>query len=204
MLLKYEPLVVFLRENSQETYVEIQNIYSEIMSKLYFNLIKIYVGDSSKLIEERITKADLIIVDEQFHQATIQKFQHLAPFLDSQSSSSMSSGHIEAPISPFSYDDREVILEKVDSHPIVAHAQKNKKYMFEAVFRSQNKILMETISKEFIFVMEFFALKPNQTSYLFNQIFQKTVNFYLDWLKNYVNNVLFDPYASLLCLLVTE
>jgi hypothetical protein len=95
VLLKYEPLVVFLRENSQETYVEIQNIYSEIMSKLYFNLIKIYVGDSSKLIEERITKADLIIVDEQ-------KFQHLAPFLDSQSSSSMSSGQIEAPISPFS------------------------------------------------------------------------------------------------------
>lgn len=42
VLLKFTPLLVFLRENSQETYVEIQNIYSEIMDKIYFNLIKIY------------------------------------------------------------------------------------------------------------------------------------------------------------------
>jgi hypothetical protein len=114
---------VFLRENSQETYVEIQNIYSDIMSKLYYNLIKVYTTDSSKLIEERITKVDLVIVDEQAHNASIQKFQHAAPLLDQSTGSLQSQGPLEPPTSPFSYDDREQILEQIESNPIVAHAQ---------------------------------------------------------------------------------
>jgi len=65
MFLRYKQLMVFLRDNSQETYVEITNIYSEIMDKIYYQLFKTYVIESAKLVEERITKNDLIIIDDQ-------------------------------------------------------------------------------------------------------------------------------------------
>ena len=57
-----------------------------MMNKIYYNLMKVYITDSAKLIEERITKNDLVIVDEQAHNASIAKFQQQAPLLDSQSS----------------------------------------------------------------------------------------------------------------------
>jgi len=44
-------------------------------------------------------------------------------------------------------------------------------------------MLIEAICKEFVFVLEFFDLRMSQCSYLFNQIFSKTVNFYIEWLK---------------------
>jgi len=52
--------------------------------------------------------------------------------------------------------------------------------------------------------LEFFDLKIGQCSYIFNQIFSKTVNYYLDWTKNYSANNLHDLYASLLMVLINE
>jgi hypothetical protein len=34
------------------------------MNKIYFNLIKVYIKESRKLIEERVTKYDLIVVED--------------------------------------------------------------------------------------------------------------------------------------------
>lgn len=65
VLLKFKPLLIFLRENSQETYVEISNYYSEVMDKVYYNLIKTYIKDSAKIISERVGKNDLIIKEGQ-------------------------------------------------------------------------------------------------------------------------------------------
>ena len=65
-------------------------------------------------------------------------------------------------------------------------------------------MLIESISKEFVFILEFFDLKVGQCSYIFNQIFQRIVNYYLDWLKNYITNNLFDIYACLLMILINE
>jgi hypothetical protein len=44
-------------------------------------------------------------------------------------------------------------------------------YPPEEIFRSQNKIIIEAVSKEFVFILEFFDLKSGQCSYIFNQIF---------------------------------
>jgi len=42
--------------------------------------------------------------------------------------------------------------------PIVAHFSKDKqqKYLFEEVFRSQMKLISDTVAKEFLFILEFF------------------------------------------------
>jgi hypothetical protein len=65
VLLKFKPLLVFLKEHSQETFVEITNYYSDVMSKIYFHLIKTYTKESKKLIFERITKHNLIVFGDR-------------------------------------------------------------------------------------------------------------------------------------------
>ena len=76
--------------------------------------------------------------------------------------------------------------------------------MIEEIFRSQNRLLIEAISKEFIFILEFFDLKVGQCSYIFNQIFSRTVNYYLEWVKTYAQQSLYDLYAVLLMILINE
>ena len=58
-------------------------------------------------------------------------------------------------------DDRCTILNKLDNTPIVvaiAH-KKFSTYDFEEVFRSQNKLIVDAVCKEFVFVLEFFDLR---------------------------------------------
>lgn len=50
------------------------------------------------------------------------------------------------------------------------------------MFRSQNKVIVDCVCKEFIFVLDFFDLKMVQISPIFNQIFARVINKYLDWL----------------------
>jgi hypothetical protein len=53
------------------------------------------------------------------------------------------------------------------------------------VFRSQNKLIVDAVCKEFVFVLEFFDLKMVQVSTIFNQIFARVINKYIDWLVGY-------------------
>ena len=63
--------------------------------------------------------------------------------------------------SPFLFEDRESILGEIDAEPIVCaiSSHKSHKYHLEEVFRSQNRLLLNSITTEFIFVLEFFDLK---------------------------------------------
>jgi hypothetical protein len=63
---------VFLKEHSQETFVELTNYYAEVMQKIYYHLIKTYIKESKKLIEERITKNHLIVNEDIKAAATTQ------------------------------------------------------------------------------------------------------------------------------------
>ena len=50
VLLKFKPMVAFLREHSMDTYIELTNIYAEIMDQVYYNHLKQYFTDTAKLI----------------------------------------------------------------------------------------------------------------------------------------------------------
>ncbi len=63
-MLKYKPLLTFLKDHSQETFVELTNYYSEVMAKIYYYLIKTYIKETKKLIGDRITKSDMIVVED--------------------------------------------------------------------------------------------------------------------------------------------
>lgn len=73
MLLKFKPLLVFLKDHSQETFVELTNYYAEVMQKIYYHLLKTYIKESKKLIEERITKNHLIVNEDIKVAATTQQ-----------------------------------------------------------------------------------------------------------------------------------
>lgn len=64
VLLKFKPLLIFLKENSQETFVEMTNYYSDVMSKIYYYMIKTYIKETKKLIEEIVTKHDHIVNED--------------------------------------------------------------------------------------------------------------------------------------------
>ena len=67
-------------------------------------------------------------------------------------------------------EDRASILERIDNQPIVVAISQAKKnlFHFEEVFRSQNKLIVDAVCKEFVFVLEFFDLKLMQVSTIFN------------------------------------
>lgn len=55
-------------------------------------------------------------------------------------------------------EDRAGILERLDTSPIIIAITKQKMFPFEEVFRSQNLLIVNTVCKEFVFVLEFFDL----------------------------------------------
>lgn len=81
-----------------------------------------------------------------------------------------------------------ILVEKAGEQvrPVVTTISQQQRFCPEEIFRSQNKIIIEAVSKEFVFILEFFDLKLAQCSYIFNQIFSKTVNYYLDWVTAYI------------------
>jgi hypothetical protein len=66
------------------------------------------------------------------------------------------------------------------------------------------RLLIEAVSKEFVFILEFFDLKTAQCSFIFNQVFSKIINYYLEWLQQYTNTSLFDVFGVLLMTIVNE
>jgi hypothetical protein len=52
VLLKYKPMIKFLREHNMETYIELTNIYSEIMDGVYYGHLRQYSADTAKLIKK--------------------------------------------------------------------------------------------------------------------------------------------------------
>jgi hypothetical protein len=44
---------------------------------------------------------------------------------------------------------------------------------------------VDTVCKEFVFLLEFFDLKMAQIAPIFNAIFARVINKYLEWLEGY-------------------
>lgn len=81
--------------------------------------------------------------------------------------------------------DRGKILQRLDYPPIItaiAQSKNQKLFFFEEVFRSANKLIVDVVCKEFVFVLEFFDLTMTQVSPVFIQIFSRVVNKYIEWL----------------------
>ena len=60
ILVKFKPLVIFLREHHTETYNELTALYSTMMDEVYYTQLKQYFVDTSKLIRPIPKSSDLL------------------------------------------------------------------------------------------------------------------------------------------------
>lgn len=63
VLLKFKIFTQFLKENYLDVYIELCNVYSDIMGRFYFTNFKTYSSEINKLYVDLYTKYDLIIND---------------------------------------------------------------------------------------------------------------------------------------------
>ena len=54
--------------------MELTNYYSDVMNKIYYYMIKTYIKETKKLIEEIITKHDHIVCEDIKPEKSTKKF----------------------------------------------------------------------------------------------------------------------------------
>lgn len=181
VLLKFKELTRFLRSHGQGIYLEVSNYYCELMCGLYMGLFKSYITEISKLGEEVVGKNEsIIVIESEYINAAIHRKQ-----------------------SAFDLGTRDKILQEINKEAIICHISQEKKltHLVEEIFRSENKLLIDATANEFYFVLDFFGLQVHQCSYIFNAIFKKPVQFFLESMQNTANST-FDCGGLLLILII--
>jgi Vps52 / Sac2 family. len=81
--------------------------------------------------------------------------------------------------------------------------KKTLKFYFEEVFHSIVRILSDTCTVNFIFVIDFFSIRPDQYQPVFGEIFSKTYQLLIDSIASILINS-FDILALLLILRINS
>jgi len=204
VLVNLRPLTRFLKEIDNGIFFnEVYNLYAATLSKLYSNQFKIYV-------QTLMTKLQL--------EATASK-QDLIGTLETQlvetgsSSDLLSKLKLSAPLptkgNVFSITGREqVVKQDLDAEAIVVVTEapaNGLKYYPETLLRSHQKLLADTASSEYLFVMDFFHLEsPEQQRAMFEAVFGKTLLWFSDHIASSLVKDSFDPVGLLLALRILE
>ena len=98
--------MVFLRNHNQYSYVKLTSTYSETMRKVYLYLLKSYITDSAKLVQEVVGSGDVIgVTGSNDDPAGLRSEKGSKGFR----------------VRAFMCDGGENILKEIDSDPIVVH-----------------------------------------------------------------------------------
>jgi vacuolar protein sorting-associated protein 52 len=191
VLMKYRIFTQFLREHYLDVYVELCNIYSEIMGKIYFTNFKTYISEINKLMIDLYTKQDTLLNENS--QMLRAMLQTRGTTLNQQTRSI------------FCLMERDEVLSNMDQDPIIFHvaSQANRKILLESFFKSVNKLLLDSVASEYIFTLDFFNLRSDQNKVVFEGVFRQTINFTLESIKNILSNT-FDIVGLLLMILLNE
>lgn len=157
VLIRYKDLLLYLRENSQETFVELCMHYTETMSQIYLDHFKVYITSIKKLVRDDCNKHDLITWEGM--------------------------GTDVSYVPGFDLKDRHQILEQIETlDPVICHLARksNQKFFIERVFQSLSRLLVDTYTFSFLFVLEFFSVRFDQYESVFGEIFTKTQQFLVD------------------------
>lgn len=179
-LINYRIFLYFLKEHSQDTYIELTQNYSKLLSKVYYNNFKTYIDDLSKLLENGYNQEYNIFPESQL----VFKMQNFP-----------------------NYDitKRIKIMESLDEQLIIAHyeSRNNKKFYLEQIFQSLNKLLVATIIQEYTFCQNFFCLTDEESLVFFATIFKHSCIFVMEKMKQWIVNAN-DIYGVLLisCILL--
>jgi len=175
-LLRYSVFMEFLKNNYIQVFIEILNMYFELMGKIIFKKFKAYVQEVSKLCVDLYTKNDVLISENPQHMRNAVTVR--------------AEGMVNDQRSIFSTMRRESILDDISDSYIIPHTavQHNHKFLLESIFKSINKLLIDTVTSEYKFVTEFFTLKPDKSKQVFGKIFEETFDFLIEFFKSSFGN----------------
>ncbi|XP_057289466.1 vacuolar protein sorting-associated protein 52 homolog [Hydractinia symbiolongicarpus] len=186
-LLKYRYFFEFLLAHHRQVAREIRDEYVDTMSKIYSAYFGGYIAKLMKLqYEELAGKDDLMGVEDT--AKTRGFFSTKTPLRNRSTIFSLGSRG-------------QVITDLLEEPIIVPHAAQKteKRYSFEALFRSQHFALLDNACREYLFLCDFFLVSGNQASELFVSVFGKVVTFFMKHMSSYVVTC-FDGIAVFLCI----
>lgn len=157
VLMKYKDLLSYLRENRQDSFIEVCMSYTENLSQIYLKSFKAYMLALKSLIVDKASKLDVVIQEEP------------RGFFSSPA-------ELRPRVLGFELEDRHRILESLESlDPIVCHvaSKQGQRFALERVFQSVTSLLLSTCSYNYFFVQEFFSIKPEQYMPAFKEVFSK-------------------------------
>eukprot|EP00898_Chlorokybus_atmophyticus_P000548 jgi/Chlat1/1494/Chrsp12S02039 len=159
VLLKFRYFAQFLASHGQEVYPEVRGAYVETMSKILSAHFRTYIAALSKLQMDIASKNDLVGVDESKSGGGV--FGVGRGGKDA----------LKNRTTVFSLGERAAILKDMDAAAVVPHMAEaaGQKFPYEVLFRSANKLLMDTATSEYLFCCDFFGLE--QGALVFRELF---------------------------------
>ncbi|XP_020402339.1 vacuolar protein sorting-associated protein 52 A isoform X2 [Zea mays] len=152
LLQKHRYLVLFLKEHGSETYGDLCASYVDTMNKVLSTYFHVYVEALEKLKLEIGVPSDFNGHDTSIIDIIIRGREHLR-----------NHGFM------FSLGERANILKEIHQPGLVPHISQgnSRTYPYEVIFRSLQKLLMDTASSEYLFMESFFGEES-----LFYQVFE--------------------------------
>ncbi|KAK9908133.1 hypothetical protein WJX75_003087 [Coccomyxa subellipsoidea] len=159
VLLKQKYLVTFLRQHGQEVFQEIRSAYVDTLSRVLSAHFRSYLAALERLQEDLAGAADVI------GEAPGGGVGGVMANLFARGANA---AHRDA----FALGDRGNILHHLEQAAIIPHVaeSESKKAPFEVLFRSVNKLLMDTATAEYLFCCDFF-----QEDTIFSELFAATL-----------------------------
>uniref|UniRef100_A0A3B6MTH4 Vacuolar protein sorting-associated protein 52 A n=1 Tax=Triticum aestivum TaxID=4565 RepID=A0A3B6MTH4_WHEAT len=163
-VLKYKYTIVFLKEHAKEIYAEVRTAYIDTMNKPVNN--EGMHGHWSVII-----KAVHMVVLSAHFRAYIQALEKLqldiATSTDLLGVETRSTGYLfsigkeplKARSSVFALGERINVLKDIEQPALIPHISeaKSQKYPYEVLFRSLQKLLIDTATSEYLFSDDFFG-----------------------------------------------
>jgi hypothetical protein len=177
VLLKYGQLFRFLN-NYKLIANEILTKYADIVGNIYAGNFKYYLTSLSKMKLD-VGKSELLGSPE----------------------TAVSKNNASRASSPFLLGNRDVIFQKrKELGAIIPHfaIEKQQKFSIEELFQSLQMLLIDTVSTEIKFEQYFFG-----GSVLFQPLFGKIVDSYLEWLDTALNSC-YDPVSVMIMMINVE
>ncbi|CAM0873596.1 unnamed protein product [Alopecurus aequalis] len=173
-VLKYKYTIVFLKEHAKEIYAEVRAAYIDTMNKVLSAHFRAYIQALEKLQLDIATSTDLLGVETR---STGYLF-------------SIGKEPLKARSSVFALGERINVLKDIDQPALIPHIAeaKSQKYPYEVLFRSLQKLLIDTATSEYLFSDDFFGEES-----LFQDIFAGPIQV----VDEYFNAVLLNCYDAI-------
>ena len=190
-LLKFKYYYEFLVTHSPSTAAEIKLEYVDTVSKVYFSYFKTYQSRLIRLeFEEVPTKADVMGAEDESRRSI-------------QLSMFSSSKTIRSRSTVFTLGNRDELINNQLEWPVIIPVHSaDKKFPYEAIFRSVQFSLIDNVCAEYGFLVHFFKVRGEKAQILFTYVMERTLSLLIKSVESYMEKC-YDCIGIMLCAHIT-